>query len=83
MLFSTYFGPVSGLVLDSSGLAYVAGSGAYDTGSGAEPVYIARIDSTPAAISLDSMASVAIPHPCGARLTGRKRNVLRFLGGNS
>ncbi len=60
LLFSTYFDPVSGLALDSSGLAYVAGTGA-QTASGTQPVYLAKIDPTPAPISLDSIVSVVQP----------------------
>ncbi len=49
LLFSTYFDSVAGLALDSSGSAYVAGTGAQ--------AYVAKIDPTPAAISLDSVVS--------------------------
>src|ERR1017187_2852075 len=56
LLFSTYFGSVAGLALDSSGLAYVAGTGAYNTVT--VPVYIAKIDPAPPEISLDSVMSV-------------------------
>ncbi len=58
LLFSTYFDPVSGLALDSSGSAYVAGT---VPNTGTQPVYIAKIDSTPPAISLDSVTSVILP----------------------
>lgn len=55
--FSTYFDPVAGLALDSSGLAYVAGTAASSAINGTQPVYIAEIDSTPPPISLDSVES--------------------------
>jgi uncharacterized protein (TIGR03437 family) len=56
LLFSTYFDSVAGLALDSSGLAYVAGTGDYS--DVAQSVYIAKIDPTPPEISLDSVMSV-------------------------
>ena len=59
LLFSTYFDPVAGLALDSSGLAYVTGKGTPNTTTGTQPVYIAKIDPTPPPeISLDSVMSV-------------------------
>ena len=58
LLFSTYFDSVSGLALDSSGLAYVAGTAPFNNLSGAQPAYIAKIDPTPPAVSLDSVASL-------------------------
>ncbi len=58
LLFSTYFDPVAGLALDSSGFAYVAGTSVQNSVTGTQPVYVAEIDSTPPAISLDSVASV-------------------------
>lgn len=57
LLFSTYFNSVSGLALDSSGFAYVAGTGASSNATGTQQAYIAKIDPTPAAISLDSIVS--------------------------
>jgi uncharacterized protein (TIGR03437 family) len=60
LLFSTYFDLVSGLALDSSGAAYVAGTGASNNSTGAQAVYVAKIDSTPPLISLDSVVS-AVP----------------------
>ncbi len=58
LLFSTYFiNFVSGLALDSSGFAYVAGSGPFNPTTGLQQAYIAKIDPTPAAISLDSIVS--------------------------
>ena len=58
LLFSTYFDSVSGLVLDSSGLAYVAGTAPFNNLTGAQPAYIAKIDPTRPAVSLDSVASL-------------------------
>jgi len=57
LLFSTYFEAVSGLVLDSSGLAYTAGVGGFNETTGEQPAYVAKIDPAPPAISLDSVAS--------------------------
>jgi uncharacterized protein (TIGR03437 family) len=51
LLFSTYFDSVSGLALDSSGSAYVAGATA------PLQAYLAKIDPTSAPISLDSVVS--------------------------
>jgi uncharacterized protein (TIGR03437 family) len=58
LLFSTYFDPVGGLVLDSSGSAYVAGAAPFNNLFGGLPAFIAKIDPTPSAISLDSVMSV-------------------------
>jgi uncharacterized protein (TIGR03437 family) len=58
LLFSTYFmNFVSSLALDSSGFAYVAGAGPFNPTTELQQAYIARIDPTPAAISLDSIVS--------------------------
>jgi uncharacterized protein (TIGR03437 family) len=51
LLFSSYFDTVSGLVLDSGGLAYMAGS------SASQQAYLAKIDPAVPAISLDSIMS--------------------------
>jgi uncharacterized protein (TIGR03437 family) len=58
LLFSTYFDSISGLALDSSGFAYVAGTAPFNDLTGAQPAYIAKIDPTPPAVSLDSVASL-------------------------
>jgi len=58
LLFSTYFDSISGIALDSSGTAYVAGAAPFNNLSGAQPAFIAKIDPTPAAISLDSVIGV-------------------------
>jgi len=54
LLFSTYFDSVSDIAVDSSGLAHVTGKGTVDN-AGNSQAYIATIDSTPAAISLDGV----------------------------
>jgi uncharacterized protein (TIGR03437 family) len=59
LLFSTYFNPVSGLTLDSSGAAYVAGAGVPTNYT--QQVFIAKINPTPPPISLDSVVSVVVP----------------------
>ena len=62
LLFSTYFDQVAGLALDSSGFAYVAGTGTPNATTGTQQVYIAKIDATTStAISLDSVMSVLPP----------------------
>lgn len=53
LLFSTYFDSIASLALDSSGFAYVAGTRQSPT----QTAYVARIDPTPPAISIDSIAS--------------------------
>jgi uncharacterized protein (TIGR03437 family) len=58
LIFSTYFDSVSGLALDSSGSAYVAGAAPFNNLTAAQPAYIAKIDPTPPAISLDSITSL-------------------------
>lgn len=60
LLFSTYFDLVAGLVLDSSGSAYVAGTDPFKSDTATQQVYVAKIDPTPAAISLDSVVG-AVP----------------------
>lgn len=80
LLFSTYFDPVAGLAVDASGLAYVAGTGASSAITGTQPVYIAKIDPTPPAISLDYVVSVvpsAFPSPFLGIAAGE---VIRILG---
>ena len=76
LLFSTYFDPVAGLALDSSGFAYVAGANAQNT------AYIAKIDPTPPAISLENIASVV---PIVISLNNRgiaPGEVIQILGKN-
>src|SRR4029077_7551698 len=60
LLFSTYFDAVGGLALDSSGSAYVAGTGAFIDATRTQQAYIAKIDPTPAGVSLDSVGG-AVP----------------------
>ncbi len=80
LLFSTYFDPVAGIALDSSGLAYVAGTvvGSVDTAT--QPVYVAKIDSTPPAISLDSIASFVAPLSPSSFSGIAPGEVIRILG---
>jgi uncharacterized protein (TIGR03437 family) len=80
LLFSSYFNPVAGIALDSSGLAYVAGTvvGTVDTGT--QPVYAAKIDSTPPAISLDSIASFVPPLAPSSFPGIAPGEVIRILG---
>jgi len=80
LLFSTYFDPIAGLALDSSGLAYVAGTRVYNTTSGMQQVYVAKIDPSPPAISLDSITSLV----ASANLSNSRGiapgEVIRILG---
>jgi uncharacterized protein (TIGR03437 family) len=85
LLFSTYFDSVAGLALDSSGLAFLAGTGPVAAGEGnftvtSQPVYIAKIDPTPPAISLDSVVSV-VPSASPSNSQGiAPGEVIRILG---
>jgi uncharacterized protein (TIGR03437 family) len=85
LLFSTYFDSVAGLALDSSGLAYVAGTGPIAAGQGnlavtAQPVYIAEIDPAPPVISLDSVLSaVSSSNPSNSQGIAAGE-VIRILG---
>ena len=60
LLFSTYFDRIGGLAVDSSGMAYVAGS----TSNFAQ-AYVAKIDSAPSPIFIDNVltASPFVPSP--------------------
>lgn len=78
LLFSTYFDPVSGLTLDSSGAAYVAGTGT--STNYMQPVYLAKIDPTPPAISLDSVVSAVTPANPTFSLGIAAGEVIRLLG---
>jgi len=80
LLFSTYFDSVAGIALDGSGLAYVAGTGAYNGTTGTQPAYIAKINPTAPAIALNSVLSAApsiIYYTTAAIAPGE---VLRILG---
>jgi uncharacterized protein (TIGR03437 family) len=83
LLFSTYFDAVAGIALDSSGLAYVAGSSAFNI-IGAQPAYIAKIDPAPPAISLNSIVSFAPAMDSSGYPTGfvgiAPGEVIRILG---
>jgi uncharacterized protein (TIGR03437 family) len=78
LLFSTYFDPITGLALDSAGFAYVAGPAAY----AASQAYIAKIDPTPTAISLDSVLSVVAPASPPGFVGIAPGEVIRILGKN-
>ena len=60
LLFSTYFDRIGGLAVDSSGMAYVAGSTSNFT-----QAYVAKIDPSPSAIFIDNVltASPFVPSP--------------------
>jgi uncharacterized protein (TIGR03437 family) len=79
LLFSTYFDSVAGIALDSSGLAYVAGTGAYNT-AGTEPAYIAKIDPSAPAISLNAVLSAAPSITYYSSAAIAPGEVLRILG---
>ena len=81
LLFSTYFDPVAGLALDSSGSAYVAGMSTPKSTTGTQAAYIAKIDPTPLPeISLDSIVSAApSANPSGFRGIAAGE-VIRILG---
>ncbi len=82
LLFSTYFDSVSGIALDSAGRAYVAGAGPVNNAVGTGQAYIARIDSTPVTISLDSVQNAVNPaSPSSAQGIGAGE-LLRILGKN-
>ena len=90
LLFSTYFDYVSGLALDSSGAAYVAGYKPFN-GTQPEPSYIAKIDPTPSPVELDSIVNIVPPmvlpvgleaaFPSGAPAIAAGE-ILRILGKN-
>ena len=81
LLFSTYFDPVAGLALDSSGLAFLAGKGSLNSATGTQAAYVARIDPTPPAdISLDAVLSAA-PQASPSSFPGiAPGEVIRILG---
>lgn len=80
LLFSTYFNPVAGLALDSTGAAFVAGSRPANSASGTQAVYLAKIDATPSAISLDSVTGVVPPTNTGCRLSSCSPQPTAFAG---
>jgi uncharacterized protein (TIGR03437 family) len=86
LLFSTYFNTVTGIALDSTGFAYVSGQGPVNNATGSGQAYIAKIDSTPdstpPAVSLDSVVNVVDPaSPSNYQGIGAGE-VLRLLGKN-
>jgi uncharacterized protein (TIGR03437 family) len=81
LLFSTFFNPVNGIALDSSGLAYVAGV----TPSIPQPpqtAYVAKIDPAPPALSLDQVAAAGIPPGNENGFVIAPGEVLRLIGKN-
>jgi uncharacterized protein (TIGR03437 family) len=80
LLFSTYFDSVAGIALDPSGLAYVAGTGAYNGTTGTQPAYLAKIDPTAPAISLNSVLSAAPSITYYTTAAIAPGEVLRILG---
>jgi uncharacterized protein (TIGR03437 family) len=82
LLFSTYFNAVTSIALDSAGLAYVSGAGPVNNTTGNGQAYIAKVDSTPPAVSLDAVISAADPtSPSNSQGIGAGE-VLRLLGKN-
>lgn len=82
LLFSTYFNAVGGLTVDSSGIAYVAGTGPVTNATSASQAYVAKIDPAPGSISLDSIQnSVNAASPNNSQGIG-PGEVLRLLGKN-
>ncbi|MGD0131311.1 MAG: SBBP repeat-containing protein [Bryobacteraceae bacterium] len=82
LLFSTYFDSISGIVLDSSGLAYVAGTDAPNVTTGTQLAYVAKIDATPPEVSLNSILSAAQTLDYSASAAIAAGEVLRILGKN-
>lgn len=90
LLFSTYFDNVAGLALDPSGAAYVAGTQSSVPETAAQPVYIAKLDPTPAAVELDSIENLAptvVPSDLAAMFPSgfpaiAAGEILRILGKN-
>lgn len=61
LLFSTYFDGIGGLAVDASGMTYIAG--ATPPSSTPSQAYVAKIDPTPAAISLNNVATASPYYP--------------------
>jgi uncharacterized protein (TIGR03437 family) len=80
LLFSTYFDSAAGLALDTAGSAYVAGTGAPNTSTGTQQVYIAKIDATPPAISLDSIVNALPPADASSFQGIAAGELIRILG---
>jgi uncharacterized protein (TIGR03437 family) len=80
LTFSTYFDAVNGLALDSNGIGYIAGE-TLPAGSNTENAYVARIDPTPPAVSLDQVLLSGIG-PNGNDLIIAPGAVVRLLGKN-
>jgi uncharacterized protein (TIGR03437 family) len=83
LLFSTYFDAVTGIALDSAGLAYVTGPDQFhQVLSDPGEAYIAKIDPTPSAIELDAVQSVTNPASPSNTQGIAPGEVLRILGKN-
>ena len=86
LLFSTYFDAVTGLAVDASGLAYVAGSKpnvpATNTSPGTTEAYVAKIGPTASGISLDAVESVVAAVNPSNQQGIAPGEVIRILGKN-
>jgi uncharacterized protein (TIGR03437 family) len=60
LLFSTYFGSVSGLAVDPGGIAYVVGNAAPAGSSSGNQAYVAKVNPAPDPISLDAVVNPAL-----------------------
>ncbi len=87
LLFSTSFDTVTGVAVDASGMAYVAG--AVSNGNAALLVaYVAEIDPAPVAVSLDNVLSASpfFPGPNGVGMSQAEEltpgKVIRVVGRN-
>lgn len=82
LLYGTYFDSTGGLALNGSGLAYVAGVGPPNS-SGAQSAFLAEIDPTPPAVSLDQVLSTGVvPLSPPTSLSIAPGEVLRLIGKN-
>jgi uncharacterized protein (TIGR03437 family) len=76
LLFSTFFNPPNALALDSVGLAYVAGA-TFD-----ESAYIAKVNTTAPAVSLEQVLAAGKAPLTGNGLVLAPGEVLRLIGKN-
>jgi uncharacterized protein (TIGR03437 family) len=77
LLFSTNFNQVSGLALNTNGLAYVAG---YLSNSVGQSGYVSKVDPTPSAVSLDEVLPSGSAPIYLSGLTVAPGQVLRLIG---
>ncbi len=82
LLFSTYFDTVNGVTLDSNGLAYAAGAAAPNNTTGTQQAFVAKIDSTPISLSLDSVQNAVNPASPNNSQGIAPGEYLRLLGKN-